>query len=744
MAQVISLTALLSAVAYFGVLAFAIYDARRATATGYWLVGVCAWALLFAVALAMDGNDFRLLGFAPGIWLTMASLGGICLIGALTFSYLNLKAAWAWLFGMLPLIGLVLIIDIVDQSPGLLEFSWRVALTERSISALVAAAAWVLVGLGLLVMTLRETSRARLPLYANRGLYWALMLPALGAGEAMAVWGPDWISAAGQVVRLLAILGIAYGATTRDLIDVRGMFRGVIGNALFIAFTAIVSLLGISAAVYIFQKYPEEGWALVVVLAIALALVYQAIRSLLDQVIKEAVFKSGYDTASVAAEYSKSVAQLLDISELAGTIGQTVVQSVEATKFGLLLLTSNRDNSRAEVFVGSGSMPNVGHRFPTVSPFFEALTTGRKPLLQYTIDVSEQFTGMLAIDRRWLQKLGSDVYVPILDGNILTGIMAIGPRKSRDPYRARDLELFQAIADQTAVALANARLVTDLKASNEEVLALNETLAETNVQLKEMDRVKTDFITIASHELRTPLTQILGYADLLSMMSEAESIPGPEISPITASVLKAGNRLNEIVGQLLDVSQLDADVIVLNLEDTRVDEALQVATEAYEGALRERRIVLTANGVRALPNLQADPRRLAQALKMIIGNAIKFTPDGGSIEVRGRHLKERNKPESIEICVADTGIGMDAKHLELIFEKFFRVGGTSTHSTGETKFMGAGPGLGLAIAKGIVVGHGGRIWARSPGNDPERFPGSEIYIELPIKAMPPNANGKAT
>jgi len=744
MPPVISLTALLSAVAYLGVLAFAIYDARRATATGYWLAGVCGWALLFAVALAMDGNDFHLLGFAPGIWLTMASLGGICLLGALTFSYLNLKAAWAWLFGMLPLIGLVLIIDVIDPTPGLLEFSWRVALTERSISALVAAAAWVLVGLGLLVMTLRETSRARLPLYANRGLFWALMLPALGAGEAMAVWGPDLVSVAGQVVRLLAILGIAYGATTRDLIDVRGMFRGVIGNALFIAFTAIVSLLGISAAVYIFQKYPEEGWALVVVLAIALALVYQAIRSLLDQVIKEAVFKSGYDTASVAAEYSKSVAQLLDISELAGTIGQTVVQSVEATKFGLLLLTSNRENSRAEVFVGSGSMPTVGHRFPTTSPFFEALTTGRKPLLQYTIDVSEQFSGMLAIDRRWLQKLGSDVYVPILDGNLLTGIMAIGPRKSRDPYRARDLELFQAIADQTAVALANARLVTDLKASNEEVLALNETLAETNVQLKEMDRVKTDFITIASHELRTPLTQILGYADLLSMMSEAESIPGPEISPITSSVLKAGNRLNEIVGQLLDVSQLDADVIVLNLEDTRVDEALQVATESFEGALRERRIVLTANGVRALPNLQADPRRLAQALKMIIGNAIKFTPDGGSIEVRGRHLKERNKPESIEICVADTGIGIDAKHLELIFEKFFRVGGTSTHSTGETKFMGAGPGLGLAIAKGIVTGHGGRIWARSPGNDPERFPGSEIYIELPIKAAPPNANGKAT
>jgi signal transduction histidine kinase len=258
-----------------------------------------------------------------------------------------------------------------------------------------------------------------------------------------------------------------------------------------------------------------------------------------------------------------------------------------------------------------------------------------------------------------------------------------------------------------------------------------------------MDRVKTDFITIASHELRTPLTQILGYADLLSMMSEAGPVPGTEVRSITDSVLKAGTRLNEIVGQMLDVSQLDSDVIELKLQETTIDDALHAVMETYEDALRQRHIILTANGVRALPALLADPERLAQALKQVVSNAIKYTPDGGSIEVRGQHLKVRNQPEAIEICVADTGIGIDTKHLELIFDKFFRVGGTATHSTSATNFMGAGPGLGLAIAKGIIEGHGGKMWARSPGTNPPNFPGTEIYIQLPLKATPPPTNGKA-
>jgi signal transduction histidine kinase len=141
--------------------------------------------------------------------------------------------------------------------------------------------------------------------------------------------------------------------------------------------------------------------------------------------------------------------------------------------------------------------------------------------------------------------------------------------------------------------------------------------------------------------------------------------------------------------------------------------------------------------IRGLPRLNGDPKRLSQTLKHIIGNAIKYTPDGGHIDVRFKYIaRDPQRGEAIEIIVSDSGVGVNPKYLDLIFEKFFRVGSTSVHSTGTTKFMGAGPGLGLAIAKGIVEGHGGKIWAESPGYDMEKLPGTQIHIILPLKPAP--------
>ncbi len=741
----ITISAAISLLGYLAVLGYALYRGSKGSVTALWLAVCAGWSLLWAGAVALDGLDFKILNFAPGVWVMLASLGGICILGALTFSYLNRALSWAWLMAMFPLMGLALLADFIDPTPGLIDFTWLAAIRANGITAIGVAAAWCVIGLIIVILTFGETSRARLPLYANRGLWWGTMVPVLLVGEGLAMWTPEIFSVTGQSMRFLALVGLAYGITSHNLIDVRALFRSGIGNAFFIVVTAFVTILGIGAAFLILERNPGvQGQLLVGLIALVIALVYQFIRSLLDQIIKETVYKTGYDTAATAADYSKRVAQILDLKELAAAIGGTLSESVEATKSAVLLLTTQRESIRAEVVVGSGQMPTVGHRFPGDCSFFAELISNRKPILQYTVEVDEKFKSLLPIDRRWLQKLGADIYMPILDGDNLTGVIAVGPRKSRDPYRARELELLQSIADQTAVALANARLVTDLKLSNEEISALNKTLAEANQQLTEMDRVKTDFITIASHELRTPLTQVLGYADLLQMMSAAETVPGVEITPITDHVLKAGKRLNDIVSQMLDVSQMDAASIQLSLHEVNLSSILRAAVEPYEEAFIERGLFYRALDIHNLPPIQADEERLLKALKNIISNAIKFTPDGGSIEIRGKVTKARNQPESIELVFADSGVGVDKKHLELIFEKFFRVGSTALHSTSNTKFMGAGPGLGLSIAKGIIEAHSGRIWAESKGNDPQKLPGTEIHIVLPIApAAKPESNGKA-
>jgi signal transduction histidine kinase len=192
---------------------------------------------------------------------------------------------------------------------------------------------------------------------------------------------------------------------------------------------------------------------------------------------------------------------------------------------------------------------------------------------------------------------------------------------------------------------------------------------------------------------------------------------------------------------MLDVSQLDVDAMQLKLTETTVEAALRMAVEPFATAIKERRLTFTVQNIRNLPHVQADAQRLSQALGQIVGNAIKFTPDSGNIEVRGRHIVNDSKyPESVEIVVTDSGVGINPKYLELIFEKFFRIGSTALHSTGATKFMGAGPGLGLPIAKGIIEAHGGRVWAESPGFDKDKLPGTKILVILPVK--PPALTGK--
>jgi signal transduction histidine kinase len=117
----------------------------------------------------------------------------------------------------------------------------------------------------------------------------------------------------------------------------------------------------------------------------------------------------------------------------------------------------------------------------------------------------------------------------------------------------------------------------------------------------------------------------------------------------------------------------------------------------------------------------------------LVMNAIKFTPDGGQVKIAGKYLNG-SEPPQVEITVSDTGIGVDPSMADMIFEKFHQTGEVLLHSSGKTKFKGGGPGLGLAIVRGIVEAHGGRIWVESPGYNEETFPGSKFIVSLPVQS----------
>jgi hypothetical protein len=137
------------------------------------------------------------------------------------------------------------------------------------------------------------------------------------------------------------------------------------------------------------------------------------------------------------------------------------------------------------------------------------------------------------------------------------------------------------------------------------------------------------------------------------------------------------------------------------------------------------------NGIRQVPSIQGDSRRLHQALSNVISNAIKYTPDHGTITIDAEQLED-----TVHVWVKDTGVGIPPDELSHIFKRFYVLEDVSLHRSSKTAFKGGGLGLGLSVTKGIVEAHGGKIWAESKGYDEDELPGSTFHILLPMGESP--------
>jgi signal transduction histidine kinase len=254
-------------------------------------------------------------------------------------------------------------------------------------------------------------------------------------------------------------------------------------------------------------------------------------------------------------------------------------------------------------------------------------------------------------------------------------------------------------------------------------------LERMNLMLQKIDKTKTNFIQISAHELRTPLTLIMGYSQML----EQDTKDNPELLKLAQGILDGSERMTDVVESMLDVSRIDSDALFLRKISLQVEPIIQKVRKGFVQALDERNIKLETKGLEELPLLSADPEMLQKVFYHLVMNAIKFTPDGGQVKIAGKYLNG-SEPPQVEITVSDTGVGVDPSMADMIFEKFHQTGEVLLHSSGKTKFKGGGPGLGLAIARGIVEAHGGRIWVESPGYNEKTFPGSKFIVSLPVQS----------
>jgi signal transduction histidine kinase len=362
-------------------------------------------------------------------------------------------------------------------------------------------------------------------------------------------------------------------------------------------------------------------------------------------------------------------------------------------------------------------------------------------------------------DERQLGRIALGPYLPAEIENVPETLMQILP-DSEEQCASEALAEMPRVREETARRLAahlqrvlelmlfaghRTQLTSDMHLASvregyRELSEKNAALQSAYGKLQQLDRLKSDFLGTVSHELRTPLTSIIGYSEML-LAGIGGELQGEH--PAFAEIIRSkGELLLSLITNLLDLSKIERDQINLELSNVDPMAILEEIVDMLRPEADKKGVRMEIIEKMHLPALTADEVRLKQVLLNIAGNAMKFTPSGGLVRLAAREGEiDAKSPENeqvgasvmlgrartIEFAVQDTGIGISEGEIEHIFDAFYQVDGGSTREYG-------GAGLGLAIAKKLVVAHGGEIRVQSALGE-----GTTVFVSLPqqpLRAQP--------
>jgi signal transduction histidine kinase len=632
------------------------------------------------------------------------------------------------------------------------------------------------------VLTLQAHRRSPHRPQRRRIGYWALALAcAFAAGLLFLAGAWGW----GVLLNLMGGSAAAYlvlaqrlpgGSAAQALPGLRHLAREALSylivTLLRVTFLAAAFLLGHHALLAV-PGYPP--WPVALALALLLAAVVYPLLDRLHTLLAGPRPATRSDPGRILAEYSTLISNILDLDDLA-IVALGLCREVMDVRRGVLYVvegeqeaepvrtggkdyipTEERDLVRLRALASTDQeLPSHSERadetprLSSDSPLVEYLRREQHPLTQYDLSLQPRFHSLPPDERRWLHDLAMDVYVPIRADRRWLGLLVLGPRRSGEPYSEEDLNLLGKLAIQTAVALQNARQFEALKTRNAKGQRRIEELAAARQALSRLDAGRSDMMHITAREMRQALTSIQGYVELVREFLRVGPLPREQGEELMKGIAGAVWRVAEMTQALHDAAQVDGttageDVAGLVpsggkdlVQALPLERAIEAAAAQWAEAWKQRDLTFSTRGLADLPSIMADGRQLQRAFAELLHNAIRSTPDGGQIQVRG-YLRDGEQPEeeqSVEIVVADTGLGIAREDLARVFEPFFRRGEVVLHSGGRTRFKTAGPGLGLSQVRRIVEAHGGRIWADSPGYDEENCPGTEVHVVLPLRGNP--------
>ena len=717
-------------------LAFVRREGRELTASLVGLYGLIGIGLGVFEAFWRDGRlpQYSALAF-----------GDIEVYGALALAFLTImivnifmrRPMVGW-FGTGVLIALGLSVVLIGSNlfPPTIWSSGAWTLTRDRLGATWALLGWLVFIVGSMVIVLAAYNQTRQPHLRNRLIYWFPAFLFIIINDGMILAGNEII---GNPFRWLAAVIVAYVALTHYVLDIRQIVRRILVYVITAVLIMIFYLISFNFVQVVFLAEPAYNPLIIgAVISLLLALLFTPLLSLVRRMVAAWLKLDQYDAGRTLHEYSENISNILEMERLASVAVGIIMENMQVQR-GFLFLVDQDHDSKGRLRYSLRAVRSEGERqIMTIElvedgPVASHFVRKARPLLQYDLDLLAAFRNASLLEREWFNRLECEVYVPIFSKRQWIGMLAFGAKMTGNRYTEDDLVTLSALANQTAVALENARLVDNLLQLNIELRQARRDLESTNRDLQRIDQTKSDFISVASHELRTPLTVIKGYAEMLLEDSNLD----PNFRSAMKGIHDGTLRLHEIMNSMFDIAQLDARSMQLSLQQVNLGEMLREVCGLQSKTAQDRNLTMTID-LPILPTLKADPTSLKKVFQHLISNAIKFTPNGGKITITGHVMDARPidlAEGGVEIIISDTGVGVDPNFREIIFTKFYQPGELSKHSTSRSRFKGSGAGLGLALSKGIIEAHGGRIWVESPGYDEIHFPGSKFHIVIPLTKL---------
>jgi len=517
----------------------------------------------------------------------------------------------------------------------------------------------------------------------------------------------------GNILVSFYIIVISYAIVKHQLMDIQLLLR-----KWSVYLTSLVSVAFVSMGIkFIFNEFFFFDNYFIDLIALGLAtLIYPTVKDYFYEAANKYFFTSLYDSQKVIAEISDDLKSTLDIDKIYSFIFNSLDKTFHMK--AISILNNFIDGKFISCYDNNVNSLNINKTFKNKNISY-LIKKIKKPT---------HIEEIIHMDKGRYREIFSsfknnkiEIIIPLRVKDSVIAIILLGVKETGDMYNKEDFYVLKIISTQSAIAINNALLYEKVRVFNKEleikIKEATKDLREANIKLTQLDKAKSEFISIASHQLRTPLTAIKGYSGMM-LDGDFGKIEGKQRNA-TDIILQSAERLIRLTDNLLNVSRIESGRIQLIRKEVSLEDMIDsVFVELEHSAKAKGLKLILQKGKEKIPSLFIDEEKIRQVVINLVDNSVKYTLTGEIL------ISLYKKGNNIEFFVKDNGVGIKKEDLPNLFQKFSR-------GTGISRVHTDGTGLGLYVARQMIEMHNGKIWAESDGEKK----GSKFSFSLPINKI---------